>query len=331
MTSQPNPYPADPQRGHPGARVAPPGPAGWAPPGGRGSEEATAVIPRRSAALPAGRQVPPTPPPWAFGGWPGPAYPPPTQRRSDRRKWAWIGGVTATVVAVIACTGLIAVASESDPTPARSAASPAPDSPSLSVAPSQAPPAPTVPLEALPRLLLDAGTVNGIEAATDIRVMPDAHADSPFSELSSDRPDCEGIQHPALTEALRGSGYLGVQTQFLRGDGHLVSQAVIDYPSAESATRFAAQQAENWGKCDGKPLTLTNPAEGSITFTVGTVTNRGGMLSVVFTQEGARGWGCQRALTARNNVVIDTRSCGFNRTDQATTAAARMADRVTTQ
>ncbi|WP_197508720.1 sensor domain-containing protein [Mycobacterium sp. 1081908.1] len=282
-------------------------------------------------AFPAGPPVPPAPPPWAYGGWPGPAYPPPTERRDDRRKWAWIGGVTAAVVAVTVCTGLIAVASEPDPAPGRSAAGPAPDSPSVSIAPSQAPPAPIVPLEALPRLLLDAGIVNSIEGATDIRAIPDPHADSPFSELSSDRPDCEGIQHPALTEALRGSGYLGVQTQFLRGDGHLVSQAVVDYPSAESATKFAAQQAESWGKCDGKPLTLTTPAEGSVTFTVGTVTNRDGMLSVVFTQEGARGWACQRALTARNNVVIDTRSCGFNRTDQAVTEAARMADRVSAQ
>lgn len=230
MTAQPSPYPAGPERRHPGSRVAPPRPARWAPSVAGGSDDATTVIPRRMPAFPAGPPVPPAPPPWAYGGWPGPAYPPPTERRDDRRKWAWIGGVTAAVVAVTVCTGLIAVASEPDPAPGRSAAGPAPDSPSVSIAPSQAPPAPIVPLEALPRLLLDAGIVNSIEGATDIRAIPDPHADSPFSELSSDRPDCEGIQHPALTEALRGSGYLGVQTQFLRGDGHLVSQAVVDYP-----------------------------------------------------------------------------------------------------
>jgi hypothetical protein len=238
--------------------------------------------------------------------------------------------VTAAVVAVTVCAGLIAAESGSDTTPVRPAGSPPPNFPSPLVEPSQAPPAPTVPLDALPGLLLDPATVNNIEGAADIRLIPDPNEDSAFAELSTDRPECEGIQHPALTEALHGTGYLTAQTQALRGEHHLVAQAVIDYPNAAAATKFAAQQAENWTKCNGKPITLTSPAEGSINFAVGTVTNSNGMLTVLFTQEGARGWACQRALTTRNNIVIDTRSCGFHRTDQAITAAAKIADRVPT-
>jgi serine/threonine kinase PknH len=354
MTIHPHPLPTGPAPGAPppmsggrtpaDQRAAHPGPGGshpmpWEPtwPGAHRisvatGQEVTAVLPRRFPGFGTHPPAPMMPPPPGGGGWQVPAYPPPAGPRGNRqRRWAWIGGVTATLTAVTVCAGLlIAARTESEITPAHRPASAPPSIASTVTEPSQAPPAPTVPLDALPGLLLDAGTVNSIESATDIRQIPDPNTDTAYADLSSDRPECEGIQHPALTEALRGSGYLGVQTQSLRGERHLVAQAVIDFPGAAAAAKFAARQAENWAKCNGKPMTLSTPSEGSATFTVGTVTNHDGMLAVVFTQEGARGWACQRALTTRNNIVIDTRSCGFNRTDQATAAAARMADRVPT-
>jgi serine/threonine kinase PknH len=319
---------------HPGPRSSQPN--SWAPMWARptgaapdNSGDVTQVLARR---IPPAATYPPAPalPPPGMEGWPRAAYPPPARPRGTRaRTWAWIGGATAAVVAAIVCAGLIATETRSATTPAYPPASPPPHVPTAVIEPTEAPPAPTVPLDALSGLLLDVGTVNTIEHATDIRLLSDP-SDSAFVELSSDRPECEGIQHPAMTEALRASGYLGAQTQSLRDDNHIVAQAVIDYPSAAAATTFAAKQAQNWTKCNGKPITLTTPADGSVTFTVGAVTNRDGMLTVLFTQEGARGWACQRALTTRNNIVVDTRSCGFNRTDQAITAAARMADRVST-
>ncbi|BBZ37184.1 sensor domain-containing protein [Mycobacterium conspicuum] len=285
------------------------------------ADETTQVLPRRAAA-PAMR--PPMPPPPAMPGWPGPVYPPlrPQSRGGGARTWALIG-TAAVIAAIIVCVGIgvsLTGASRPDATPARSSATP--------VRPAQTAPAPTVPLSDLPGLLLDAGTVNDIEGATDIRLVPDLRPGSPWGELSTDRTECVGIAHPALLDALRGTGYVGVQTQSLRDDHHIVAQGVINYPSAAAAGAFAATQAENWTKCNGKMITLTTPADGSSTFMVGTVANHDGMLTVLFTQEGGDGWGCQRALTTRNNVVIDTRSCGLARTDQATTEAARIADRV---
>jgi serine/threonine kinase PknH len=290
------------------------------------SEEATRVLPRR---LPVAPIRPPLTPPLVMTGWPGPGYPPPPQRPrgSGQRIWIVIGCIAAAATVVL-CVGIgvnLAAVSGPDATPHLSA----PSSPSpTSIPPTETAPAPTVPLGDLPGLLLDAGTVNDIEGATDIRPVADFRPGSPWGELSTDRTECMGIAHPALIDALRGTGYVGVQTQALRDDHHIIAQAVIDYPSAAAAASFAATQAENWTKCDGKTMTLTTPADGSITFAVGTVANHDGMLTVLFTQEGAEGWACQRALTTRNNIVIDTRSCGMARTDQATTEATRIADHV---
>jgi hypothetical protein len=301
------------------------------------SEEATAVMPRRFPGAPAAQ--PPTaavpPPGWAH--WSGSAYPPGSAYRpgpvleTGRRKGVWIGGAIAVVVVVVVGAGaLIAVAGRSQSTPAPSSASAPAASASTSPAPSEATPVPNVGIEALAGLMLDAGIVNGIEGATDIRLVHDPNSGAPFSEMPTDKPECAGIAHPAQIDTLRGSGYLGAHTEKLDGDIHFVAEAVIDYPSAAAASKFAAQQAENWSKCDGKPLTLISPSEGSTTVAVGPVTNTNGMLSVVFTEEGGRGWGCQRALTTRNNIVIDTRSCGYNRSDQAIQEATRIADRVNT-
>lgn len=77
--------------------------------------------------------------------------------------------------------------------------------------------------------------------------------------------------------------------------------------------------------------TITTANAGPVTWSVGTVTSRDGVLTVVLTEEGAEGWACQRAMIARNNVVIDTRSCGFNTIDQAATIAKQIADRVSAQ
>ena len=225
---------------------------------------------------------------------------------------------------------VVGAASRSD-TAARPAASVPSSIPTASGAPTDtAPPAP-IPLSALPGLLLDVGTVNQIEGATDIALKPDPDNSRTFAGLNNDRPDCGGIQGPALEAALQSSGWIGVRTQMLQDPGakaHMIINAVINYPTAKAASDFAAHQAQAWARCSGATLHASAPEEPPSIWTVGTVSERDGMLSVTNIEEGGQGWACQRALTVRNNIVIDARSCGENRTDQAITAATRIAERV---
>jgi hypothetical protein len=243
--------------------------------------------------------------------------------------------VSAAVAVVTACTGvLIAVASTSNApagtTTVTESAGPTP-SPSATTT---AAPAAVVPIDALPGLLLDPATVNGIEGASGMVIRPDPNAGngSGFADIRTDRPECLGIAHPAMLAALQGSGWIAAQTQVLREPSdywkHLVSNAVIDFPSVQLANDYAAKQAEAWARCTGKPLTANAIGEGPVTWSVGPTTNRDGIASVVLTQEGAAGWACQRAMTVRDNIVVDARSCGFNRSEQAVTIATKIAERV---
>jgi hypothetical protein len=254
-------------------------------------------------------------------------------RRNSRLTWGLRGaGAAALVVAV--CAGLIIAAGSASGGTERTAAGDVPAAASPPTTTSAQPLA-LVPVNALPGLLLDPATINDIEGATAIVLQPDPNPNYPYTGGQTNHPECEGLAHPAVKTALRGTGWVALQGQYLREPGgdwkHAVTEAVVSFPSAEAAAGFAAKQAEDWARCTGTSLTMTNTNAGPATWSVGTVMSRDGVLTVVLTQEGAEGWACQRAMTARNNVVVDTRSCGFNTIDQATRIAMRIADRVSAQ
>ncbi len=300
------------------------------------AEEVTTVLPRRPFGVAGPPPVPPARPGMpTWGSVPGypPAFTP--ARRQRQPKWAQIAVGAAVVVTLVIAGLLINVAGSPDDT-AASTLMPAPTTSAPPISPGPAPQAPTVPLSALPGLMLDVATINSIEGATDIAPSPDSGNDNTaYGGLSTDRPECSEIQAPALQSELDGSGWIGVRTQSLQdragGVRHLNHNAAIYFATAKAANDFAAKQARAWPQCNGASLHLTVNREPTSIWIAGTATSRDGMLSITNTQEGAGGWQCQRALTARNNIVIDVRSCGENRTDQAVTIATRMAERVTTR
>lgn len=276
--------------------------------------------------------LPPPGMPFPTPGYPAMAAP----RGKSPSKWVLAGSVAAAAAVMAGAGLLIAVADKSSApagtTTVSESPTPVPAAPTMQTpTPTQAP---VVPIDALPGLLLEPAVVNAIEGTTGMEIRPDPHAGSGsgFSDIKTDRPECQGIQHPAMVAALQGSGWISAQTQVLREPvedwKHLVSNAVVNFPTAQLASDYAAGQAQAWARCAGKPLTSNAIGEAPVTWTVGPTSDRDGTVSVLLAQEGAAGWGCQRAMTVRNNVVIDTRSCGFNRTDQAVAIATKIADRV---
>jgi serine/threonine kinase PknH len=190
-----------------------------------------------------------------------------------------------------------------------------------------------VPVAALPGLLLDPAALNTIMGGTAMVLQPEAHPDVMWAAGSIDPPECLAVYHPAEQPVYQGSGWTAVQGQFVREPGdlrHAVVQAVISFPTARAATRFVATQAQGWPACNGKPLTATFP-QGREMWTVTTVTNHNGTLTAQLDQEGAGGWECRRAVTARGNVVIDVDACGYALADQAEAIATKITGRVSTQ
>ncbi|VBA32276.1 Serine/threonine-protein kinase PknH [Mycobacterium persicum] len=298
-------------------------------------EQVTAVLPRRPFLVAGGPPVPPARPGMPTWG-PVPGSPPDFIQARRRRfpKWAPIAAGAAVMVTLVGASMVINLASSTDNNTASSTRLPAPTTSTPLLDPVPTPQPPTVPLSALPGLMLDVATINSIEGTTDIAPIPGdiGKDDYAFSGVSTDRGECSEIHAPALVEELDNSGWVGVRTQSLadpKGATHINHSAAIYFATAKAANDFAAKQAQAWRKCNGATLHVTERGYPSSIWIAGTATDHQGMLSITNIQEGGGGWQCQRALTARNNIVIDVRSCGKNRTDQAITIATRMAARVT--
>lgn len=180
------------------------------------------------------------------------------------------------------------------------------------------------------RLLLDTDTINALINSGELAVDP-KHTTTKLFTDTADHPACGGVLVNASKQVYDGSGWVAAQTQALRDNTtrqHVVYESVISYPSARTATKMVAQEAHNWQRCNGRSITTTATSYPAQTWFVATVDNHDGMLTALMNQEGARGWACQHALTARNNIVIDIEVCGADITHQATAIAKKVAQNV---
>jgi hypothetical protein len=114
-------------------------------------------------------------------------------------------------------------------------------------------------------------------------------------------------------------------------------QFVVLFPSADQANAFFTSSSQKWPACANRQD--TTPADGDtppITWKVGAVSNTNGVLSVTAnvtaTKDGqTMSQSCQRALTVRNNVVIDTEACNKDIGNAAVTIASQIAGKVDKQ
>jgi hypothetical protein len=61
------------------------------------------------------------------------------------------------------------------------------------------------------------------------------------------------------------------------------------------------------------------------------VSDTNGTLNVRRTWEANNGWNCQRALTVRNNVVVDVAACGYRQGDFGINIAHQIANKIPKQ
>ena len=89
---------------------------------------------------------------------------------------------------------------------------------------------------------------------------------------------------------------------------------------------FFDASAQQWPAC--RQYTHT---QSESQWSVGQISNANGTLRTTATQlnASAPGWGCERALALRNNVVIDINTCSANAADSALKIAEQIAANVT--
>ncbi len=181
---------------------------------------------------------------------------------------------------------------------------------------------PPVAVRGLAGLVLPAEQVAGIVGAADMGKAtgsPTLVADNPPDIAET---DCVSAWNAGQRSVYAGTGDTGAYSQTLRAEEkpvrHIAYQTVIAYPTADAANKVVAGQFAQWSACSGRTVTsMPPPPRTPRLFTFGPVTNTGGVLSMTQTSVDNAIFGCQRALAARSNVVIDIRACRPDTTSQA--------------
>lgn len=202
---------------------------------------------------------------------------------------------------------------------------------------------------ALPDVML---TPDDIDSALGTR---GTTSDPPFTNLGEDPvhrtdytfpPECKYTIHAGLASEYADSGSTAVYgyhdlaptpTGASQLESPDVYQFVVLFPSPEQANAFFTTSSQRWPACANRQDTV--PADGThpeLQWKVGSVSNANGVLSAPVTVT-VNGDGtnvtmpCQRALTARRNVVIDVDACRKDVGDLGVTIANQIAAKVDKQ
>ncbi len=175
----------------------------------------------------------------------------------------------------------------------------------------------------LDHLLLSAGDVDAVGQTTNMVLRRPIVEMSHSEDQVSDR-NCLDAYSP-VEAAVYGAGtWVALEGQFLDNARsrdpqrkHALLQAVVRFGDADLAQRFFSQAKPRWAACANRPLTVTQPGDDPVKWTMGQLVATDTTLSLVQTLDGGRGFACQRAVGVRNNIVIDTLWCGFDTGNQA--------------
>lgn len=115
-------------------------------------------------------------------------------------------------------------------------------------------------------------------------------------------------------------------------------QFVVLFPSADNANAFFTSSSQKWAACANRGDTAGgDPDTPDIQWKLGQVANTNGVLTVTVNVSASKNGqsigqqSCQRALTVRNNVVIDTMACNKDVGTAAVTIANQIAGNVDKQ
>ena len=182
----------------------------------------------------------------------------------------------------------------------------------------------------LASLLLTPEEINAAMGTTGMVVTGSQSAMSDNSTTMSP-PECLAIDGAAEALVYANSGFRAERDESLNnGDDftHYLKQAVVLFPTVEMAAAFFDASAQQWPAC----REYTHTQSGTQWFP-GQISNADGTLSTIATQKDAAapGWGCGRALSLRNNVIVDINTCSANPADSAVKVARLIADDVSSR
>ncbi len=184
----------------------------------------------------------------------------------------------------------------------------------------------------------------GTTVANKSDTLPD-DGNSPYPQGYKFPAECLYIQHPGEAPVYAGSGNTAAHGEHdttplppnSNDPDPEVTQLVVLFPSAKEANAFFTASTQRWPACANRQGTIPGDADApEIQWTVGAVSDANGVLSTTTTVAASKNGttlsqSCQRALTVRNNVVIDVDACRKDPGDLAVTVANQIAGKVDKQ
>ena len=240
-----------------------------------------------------------------------------------------IGAVIAVILVVAVITVLFT--NRRGPNPGQRLAGPTTTAaPPPSTSP---PPALTTP-EQLNGILLSAADINAVMGASTMETMERGDRLDP-TPVKLSHPDCQGALYAVQDPVYAGSGQTALRVQLVYEPGrhhdHWVTQAALTFPSADKASQFVQDSADKWKNCANQTVTTTN-SSGQASWAIGSLNGRPPKITLNELQVGAsNNWGCQRALSAVSNVVIDVNACGYHIANEGGEIADKMVAKVAGQ
>ena len=149
-----------------------------------------------------------------------------------------------------------------------------------------------------------------------------------------DRKDCAEPDTPRQNITYQGTGWQALVYQSLKEPSdplHLarvVDQVVVNFPTADLASDFVNNQKTQWAGCSNARFTVMEADTPTLT-SLSSFHDSDGILSITATPQGAEGWACGRALTVRNNIVVDVAACDHEKQEtEAIAIAKQIAEKV---
>ena len=189
---------------------------------------------------------------------------------------------------------------------------------------------PAVAEGALKEFLLAPEQIDAALGAKDMRVTNSRTA-MPDDSATMTPKECLAIDGSAQAQVYANSDFIALRDQTLNlqeGDNltHFAEQAVVLFRTAKKASEFFAASAQQWQACHDY-----THIQSKTRWTVGAISNANGVLSTVTTLQDppSTGWkACGRALTVKNNVVIDVNTCSVDPKGSAVDIANQIAAKV---
>lgn len=275
----------------------------------------------------------PAPLPHYLGARPWEPSPAAPKLRRQGRAWIAAGCVALTALAVT-----VAVALTNNHTTAAPATQAKPQEPAPRSSLVQAPPAPSttaqeeMPIEDgdLAGLLPTPNDVGAVMRVSRLASIDKLNGPGMFKEQSNPA-ECIGVVIPDARAAYATSGvHVNDMATWQDPDSRALSViqiGVSTFDSGADAAAFVDQQSAIWPTCSLAPIVINPDTERRQAWDVSDVTKNGGTLVAHLSTRHVPGR-CERALTARRNVVVDTITCSENPDGTATALTSRVAKKL---